>query len=244
MFTLVSIAVDFTPEDVDVSLKDFPPTSSEVVLPILSFCQPLPDSIFHLLFEIFFCFSGIVFPSLCKMKKRNEKTNTGEGGEDKRVRTVSDDTGGKSLSDTSTSACGQCVGESSTGAKSTVIGTSVNIFEASKRDKPQYFVDVVKDKRRTKNNNLEFLIGWRGFPDPRDDTWEPLDHLSGSEHMIREFNEQWEKDYVRKTAETLQVQADRRKSAAEKNTQRDDIDETMGEGGGDEEVKGILSRLG
>ena len=51
------------------------------------------------------------------------------------------------------------MGESSTGAKSTVIHTSVYIFEVSKRDKSQYFVDVVKDKRRTKNNNLEFLIG-------------------------------------------------------------------------------------
>jgi hypothetical protein len=50
------------------------------------------------------------------------------------------------LSETSTSA----------GVKSTVIRTSVNIFEVSKRDKPQYFVDKVKDKRRTKNNNLEF----------------------------------------------------------------------------------------
>ena len=83
------------------------------------------------------------------MKKRNEKSNTGEAGKDKRGRTVSDDAGGKSLSDTSTSA----------GAKSTEIRTSVNIFEASKRDKSQYFVDKVKDKRRTKNNNLEFLIG-------------------------------------------------------------------------------------
>jgi len=91
-----------------------------------------------------------------KMVKRSDKTNTGEGGKGKKSRTVSDDSGGKSLSDTSTSA----------GVKSTVIRTSVNIFEASKRDKPQYFVDKVKDKRRTKNNNLEFLIGWRGFPDP------------------------------------------------------------------------------
>ena len=78
------------------------------------------------------------------MKKRNEKSNTGEAGKDKRGRTASDDAGGKSLSDTSTSA----------GVKSTAICTSVNIFEASKRDKPQYFVDKVKDKRRTKNNNL------------------------------------------------------------------------------------------
>ncbi len=42
-----------------------------------------------------------------------------------------------------------------------------------------YFVDKVKDKRRNKNNNLEFLIGCRGFPDPNHDTWEPLGHLSG-----------------------------------------------------------------
>ena len=56
--------------------------------------------------------------------------------------------------------------------------------------------------------------------------------------MIREFNEEWEKDYVMKTTETLQDQVVRRKSVVEKNTQRDDMDETMGEGGGDEEEDG------
>ena len=64
------------------------------------------------------------------------KNEYGRGWQSKRGRTVSDDVGGKSLSDTSTS----------TGVKSTAIHTSVNIFEASKRDKPQYFVDKVKDK--------------------------------------------------------------------------------------------------
>jgi hypothetical protein len=83
------------------------------------------------------------------MVKRNDKTNTGEGDIGEKVRTVSDDVDGKSLSDTSTSA----------GVKSTVIHTIVNIFETSKGDNPQYFVDKVKDKRRTKNNNLEFLMG-------------------------------------------------------------------------------------
>ncbi len=101
--------------------------------------------------------------------KRNDKTNTGEGDKGKKGRTVSDDVGGKYLSDTSTSV----------GVKSTVILTSVSIFEVSKRDKPQYCVDKVKDKRRNKNNNLEILIGWRGFPDPNHDTWETLGHLSG-----------------------------------------------------------------
>ena len=81
---------------------------------------------------------------------------------------------------------------------------------------------------------LLFCFFINGFPEPKDDTWEPLGHLSGSEHMIREFNDQWEKDYVRKTAETLEAQATRRKSAAEQNDQREDIDEAMGEGEGDE----------
>jgi hypothetical protein len=43
---------------------------------------------------------------------------------------------------------------------------------------------------------------------------------------------------VLKTAETLEAQTDRRKSVAEKNDQRADIDEPMGEGGGDEEEDG------
>jgi hypothetical protein len=60
------------------------------------------------------------------------------------------------LSDTSTSA----------GVKSTVIITSVNIFEVSKRDKPQYFVDKVKDKRRNKNNNLTSSSGVVAFLTP------------------------------------------------------------------------------
>ena len=66
------------------------------------------------------------FPPSCKMKKRNAKSNTGETVKDKRGRTASDHAGGKSLSDTSTSA----------GVKSTVIHTSVNIFETFKRDNP------------------------------------------------------------------------------------------------------------
>jgi hypothetical protein len=50
------------------------------------------------------------------MGKSAEKTNTGEGVKGKRGRTASDDTGGKSLSEKSKIACGQCVGEKSTGS--------------------------------------------------------------------------------------------------------------------------------
>ncbi len=103
-----------------------------------------------------FCFSC---PKNARgMGKRAQRTNTGEGGKGKRVRTTSDDAGGKSVSDKSESVGGKCVSENSTGGKSGVIRSSDNPFEESRRDKSQYFVDVVKDKR-TKNNNLEFLIG-------------------------------------------------------------------------------------
>jgi hypothetical protein len=47
-----------------------------------------------------------------------------------------------------------------TGGKPSATRTSRNTFEVSRSEKPQYFVDTVQDKR-TKNNNLEFLIGCR-----------------------------------------------------------------------------------
>ena len=70
-----------------------------------------------------------------KMVKSNEKTNTVEGDKGKRGRTASDDAGGKSLSETSKSACGQCVGESSTGAKSAVIRTNVTYLRRPRETK-------------------------------------------------------------------------------------------------------------
>jgi hypothetical protein len=58
---------------------------------------------------LLFCFSGIFFQSLItKMVKSHEKTNTGEGVKTKRGRTVSDDVGVKSLSETSKSVWTMC----------------------------------------------------------------------------------------------------------------------------------------
>ena len=136
---------------------------------VCSYCPPCHGVSHCENWTTFLFFLKIYSIPRAKMVKMNDKTNTGEGGKGKKGRTVSDDVGGKYLSDTSTSA----------GVKSTVIRTSVNIFEVSKRDQPLYCVDKVKDKRRNKNNNLEFLIGSCGFPDPKHDTWESLGHLSG-----------------------------------------------------------------
>ena len=53
-------------------------------------------------------------------------------------------------------------------------GAQVTTPSRTVSEKPQHFVDVVKDKR-TKNNNLEFLIGCRDFVNPIHDPWETLD---------------------------------------------------------------------
>ena len=101
------------------------------------------------------------------------------------------------------------------------------------------FVREVKDKRMTKNGP-EFLIGWRDFPLERDDTWEPISNLTGSEHMICHLQKQHELDYASKTAAVLKQVADMRKTMNEKNTSTsldntaDDIQEARDDNGCDD----------
>ncbi len=93
-------------------------------------------------------------------------------------------------------AGGQCVSE-----KSQATRTSKNVFEKS-NSKTQYLVREVKGRRMMKNG-VEFLIGWHDFPLDKDDTWEPITNLPGSEHMIAEFQRNWEEQYKIKTSEQL-----------------------------------------
>jgi hypothetical protein len=58
---------------------------------------------------------------------------------------------------------------------------------------------------------------WRDFPLGKDDTWQPITNLTGSEHMICEFQTQHELDYSAKTTAVLKQVADRRKAMNEKN---------------------------
>ena len=60
-------------------------------------------------------------------------------------------------------------------------------------------------------NGPEFLIGWRDFPLENDDTWEPKTFLTGSEHMVCEFQKQHELDCADKTAAAPKQVADRKK---------------------------------
>jgi len=125
--------------------------------------------------------------------------------------TVGDGAAGKKTKATQ-HAGGQSVSE-----KSQATRTSKNVFEKS-NSKTQYFVREVKGRRMTKNG-VEFLIGWRDFPLDKDDTWEPITNLPGSEHMIAEFQRHWEEQYKIKTSEQLQSVIDKRNTLNEKNDQ-------------------------
>ena len=130
-------------------------------------------------------------------------------------------------------------GEKSVSEKSQATRTCRNPFEKSKSKQTEFFVREVKDKRMTKNGP-EFLIGWRDFPLERDDTWEPISNLTGSEHMICEFHKQHALDYEMKTATVLKQVADRKKAMNEKNASTaldktaDDIQEARDDNGCDD----------
>jgi hypothetical protein len=68
-------------------------------------------------------------------------------------------------------------------------------------------------------NGVEFQIGCRDFALDKDDTWESITNLPGSEHMIDEFQRNWEEEYKIKTSEQLQSVIDKRNTRNEKNAQ-------------------------
>jgi hypothetical protein len=82
--------------------------------------------------------------------------------------------------------------------------------------------------------------GWSDFPLEKDDTSQPITNLTGSEHMICEFQKKHELDYTTKTAAVRKQVADRRKAMNEKNVRTtldntaDDIQEARDDNGCDD----------
>ena len=59
----------------------------------------------------------------------------------------------------------------------------------------EYEVERILDKRTTKGGFTEYLVKWRNYDDPEENTWEPLDNLGDAEKAIKA----WEKDQEIKT---------------------------------------------
>ena len=50
----------------------------------------------------------------------------------------------------------------------------------------EYEVEKILDKRQRKGG-IEYLVKWKNFDDPDDNTWEPSDNLGDAEAKIKQF---------------------------------------------------------
>ena len=66
-----------------------------------------------------------------------------------------------------------------------------------------YFIEEVLARRIVKGGGVEFLIKWRDY-DASQNTWESMLNLTGSESMVREFNDRQKAE--RERDEELQEQ--------------------------------------
>ena len=62
------------------------------------------------------------------------------------------------------------------------------------------------------------VLSWCDFLLDKDDTWEPIANLTGSENMICEFQKQYTIDYAAETAAVLEEVADKRKTECQHGT--------------------------
>ena len=71
----------------------------------------------------------------------------------------------------------------------------------------EYEVEKILDKRAEKGGYTEYLVKWRNYEDPEENTWEPVDNLGDAEKAIKAF----EKDLEAKNI-TLNAKNNKRKS--------------------------------
>ena len=51
----------------------------------------------------------------------------------------------------------------------------------------EYEVEKVLDKRQKKGGQVEYLVKWKNYDDPDDNTWEPADNLKEAKNVIDKF---------------------------------------------------------
>ena len=51
----------------------------------------------------------------------------------------------------------------------------------------EFMVENILDKRTAKRGKVEYLIKWKNYDKPEDNTWEPLNNLGGYKELIETF---------------------------------------------------------
>ena len=71
--------------------------------------------------------------------------------------------------------------------KGEVKRTQQTPFDPAGSNDVEYIVREIKAERVAKGGAAQWLIGWENFPDPKHDTWEPVENLAGHETTISDF---------------------------------------------------------
>ena len=66
----------------------------------------------------------------------------------------------------------------------------IQVFREREREAmsdEEYEVEKVLDKRQKKGGQVEYLVKWKNYDDPDDNTWEPADNLKEAKNVIDKF---------------------------------------------------------
>jgi len=117
-----------------------------------------------------------------------------------------------------------------------------NTLVSSAMSDEEYEVETVLDKRTKKGGQVEYLVKWKGYDDPDDNTWEPADNLKEAEALIKKY----EKDLSEKNAaaaKSAPTSNKRKAAAAPSNDSKPSKPESKGSKKSDEKVRGFARGL-
>eukprot|EP00092_Neocalanus_flemingeri_P087793 GFUD01110853.1.p1 GENE.GFUD01110853.1~~GFUD01110853.1.p1 ORF type:complete len:259 (+),score=91.30 GFUD01110853.1:42-779(+) len=54
-------------------------------------------------------------------------------------------------------------------------------------DEVEFIVEKILDKQVANKGNIEYLIKWKNYNNPEDNTWEPIDNIAGYKNLIDDY---------------------------------------------------------
>merc|ERR1711925_11608 len=70
----------------------------------------------------------------------------------------------------------------------------------------EYEVEKILDKRAEKGGYTEYLVKWKNYEDPEENTWEPVDNLGDAEKAIKAFEKDLEAKNITMNAKNQKIE--------------------------------------